>query len=465
MPESLDARLRERRERLEAESRLIRSIYAPGAVQDRHIAEAVARCEGDCAAIRMGHAFHVGNPDIVFSTFVQSLTPEPSPPADVIVPPAPVGTPGDDDTLPDDDTLTCDGCGGDIERGNEYTVADGVFCESCFDEAFTTCADCDRTIPRDDAYSADGETVCYSCHRNRYFSCARCGDSYPNDSAVRRRGRRYCESCAENMGLLDDDSNEFGIIRGRRFDAWPFRRAAGVEYEYLAPRGMDDPARLNRYGEFHDDGSVCGRDSEWGREFAARPATGDAFVRSVRNVCGALRGCRVNKSCGLHVHVDMNDTTPRQRANVCEWWRMLEPLILATVAPSRRLPNSYCAPWRGRDCSDSGERYLSLNTSAYHKHGTFEFRLHQGSLNPGRILAWSRLCLSFVESYKDVPLTTDIEMRYRAMSDRGRVTLFFQTCPMPLSLKKHVVRRMREFAELDAVSGRTPVVNLSRECA
>lgn len=92
---------------------------------------------------------------------------------------------------------------------------------------------------------------------------------------------------------------------------------------------------------------------------------------------------RVDKTCGLHVHVDVRDLSEEQAMRVYErlvtlsrWFRRLVPLS--------RLRNRYCR-WRANNTPDT-DRYCAFNFHAYRRFKTIEFRM-QGNFNPqgGRV--------------------------------------------------------------------------------
>ena len=48
-----------------------------------------------------------------------------------------------------------------------------------------------------------------------------------------------------------------------------------------------------------------------------------------------------------------------------------------------------------------GDRYQSFNLMAYDRHGTLEIRLHQGTLNGTKAVAWAR----FIDAFKQYSAT------------------------------------------------------------
>jgi hypothetical protein len=135
----------------------------------------------------------------------------------------------------------------------------------------------------------------------------------------------------------------------------------------------------------------------------------------VRKVCLALdaHGCRVNRTTGFHVHVGARDRFAEQIGFFKELVRThakFEPVIDQLVSRSRRGRNSqWCQPTEFSDAVDRATtidrvireanpngRYAKLNLTAYHSHGTVEFRQHQGTTNAQKIENWVKLCLRMV---------------------------------------------------------------------
>jgi len=129
----------------------------------------------------------------------------------------------------------------------------------------------------------------------------------------------------------------------------------------------------------------------------------------IAKVVKAIRDCNgtINKRCGLHVHVDMRNFTATGRAKVVASWRNWQTEITKIVARSRH-NNTYCRQiskyeadlWvdqilRGNE--QVGDRYRTLNTTPFPRIGTYEFRLHQGTLNAKKIVAWVKFLVAFAE--------------------------------------------------------------------
>lgn len=144
----------------------------------------------------------------------------------------------------------------------------------------------------------------------------------------------------------------------------------------------------------------------------------------LRRAVGVLSdiGCRVNDTCGLHVHVDVHDLGPAAVRRLLKLWVVHEDAIFA-LAGIRRHRSTFATPvqrqlalnnacYTMRDCFRSIDRYrgaadaghllgrCALSFVAYERQGTVEFRLMGGSLDPDRVANWAVLCTSLVELAK-----------------------------------------------------------------
>lgn len=132
-------------------------------------------------------------------------------------------------------------------------------------------------------------------------------------------------------------------------------------------------------------------------------------------------GAKVNRSCGLHVHIGAADITEIQYANVFKNYQKLELVIDSFMAVSRRANNNYyCSSLRDHNfgcCFNMGDIASELNNDRYHKvnpmawgrHHTIEFRQHQGSVNYTKIKNWVSFCAKLVAWSKNNVLTADVQ--------------------------------------------------------
>lgn len=150
------------------------------------------------------------------------------------------------------------------------------------------------------------------------------------------------------------------------------------------------------------------------------PADETGFAQ-VRTVCNALEaaGATANKTCGMHVHVDVRDLSVEQLKNVLRAYGHFQAEI-DSVLPASRRNSRWAQPlWNNwtrtrmlerienaatvNDLAYAiGTRYSVMNLQKYVRTGTLEFRQHSGTAEAKKALAWARWCVAFVETYKDV---------------------------------------------------------------
>lgn len=168
------------------------------------------------------------------------------------------------------------------------------------------------------------------------------------------------------------------------------------------------------------DASIRG---ENGNEVVTRPLH---ELEELRILLDALKaaGARVNKSCGLHVHMDAADLNIVQAVNIINNYYYLRHLINSSL-PASRVNNRYCqvksyTDLVGRDnwyltldafADAVRDRYVAVNIKAYKRHGTIEFRQHQGSLNFEKIKNWILFLQSLYEWSKTNELRSDVTDR------------------------------------------------------
>jgi hypothetical protein len=136
---------------------------------------------------------------------------------------------------------------------------------------------------------------------------------------------------------------------------------------------------------------------------------GSAGLREVRAICRVLTqlGVKVNSSCGLHVHVGIDDLRFQQLKNIGLLYVKNQLAIDSVLPPSRRsvYDNQYCRKIYLDDIFDSTEDnegldsirggYGVLNFDTGYP--TLEFRQHSGSTDAQKIISWIKFCLCMVQ--------------------------------------------------------------------
>jgi hypothetical protein len=166
--------------------------------------------------------------------------------------------------------------------------------------------------------------------------------------------------------------------------AFKYERAVGIEIECFGPSVEKHLPFWAREGT---DGSVNyeGRRPDWsGREYRLLVKRSELEPRLYR-VCQLLGQHAVNRSCGLHVHVDMRGKTENDALalakHVDRWLYALREYV-----PMSRRENSYCQFGVSRH-----DRYRAVNLVALQKYKTLEIRLHSGTVSYEKIISWVRL--------------------------------------------------------------------------
>lgn len=109
--------------------------------------------------------------------------------------------------------------------------------------------------------------------------------------------------------------------------------------------------------------------------------------------------CRVDKSCGFHVHVGVKDFETAQKAGIL--WFLSEDEII-DVFPMYRHNNEYCMRTQSLlnrqyfDIFELGRHSMINPVESFETHGTVEFRGHSATLNYQKIKKWILFCLSFI---------------------------------------------------------------------
>lgn len=103
----------------------------------------------------------------------------------------------------------------------------------------------------------------------------------------------------------------------------------------------------------------------------------------------------VNKSTGMHTHIDVRN---RDRRKVFSRLVSAQTILFAMQPKSRR-NNNYCKRTKSRDLytAASAGRYQGVNPEAANKYNTIEVRLHSGTVSFDKIVNWVKLLLVIVD--------------------------------------------------------------------
>ena len=151
------------------------------------------------------------------------------------------------------------------------------------------------------------------------------------------------------------------------------------------------------------DASICGSNPV---EVVSPILEGKSGLESLKIVCDTLNeiGASVNRSCGVHVHLDAKNMTIKHWRNLYINYARLENIIDSFMPQSRRANNNgYCRSIALTPrleatilhCDNSEQirsffasRYYKVNIESLRRHGTVEFRQHGGSIDFEKISMW-----------------------------------------------------------------------------
>jgi len=165
------------------------------------------------------------------------------------------------------------------------------------------------------------------------------------------------------------------------------------------------------------DGSLSDRHGV-GMEVVSPILRSEADFAAIRTVSAVLLagGCKINKTCGLHVHVGLPRREHRLPINVLRIYNAFEPVIDSLMPPSRRgSANGYARPTafsaRMSGASDlnalrlayGSDRYRKVNLESIWRHGTIEYRQHAGTIEAEKIIAWATLVLKLTAMANSAP--------------------------------------------------------------
>lgn len=251
------------------------------------------------------------------------------------------------------------------------------------------------TAGRRDAAVESQRGLCGPCKSAGYVFCLK-----PGCTTLAKSPGKYV-FCASHHPLPEASLWRKGIVPagGPPFVNTRSWRSWGVELETYLDRGVNEPAGWrppDGWGK-GTDGSIAPPYPTQSAEFRSPPFFGDkGLTRMVKDIWTIRRAGwgGVNRSCGVHVHVDASGLDEEDHRAIHRFARAFEDQVFELVAPSRR-ENRYCRRLGSR--IDLRDRYRWVNFCALREFGTVECRLMQGSVSPVRIMMWVRLMLRFME--------------------------------------------------------------------
>lgn len=167
------------------------------------------------------------------------------------------------------------------------------------------------------------------------------------------------------------------------------------------------------------DSSIHINNYEYQIELISPPLIGVEGLDNVKQVLEVVAdiGYAVNKTCGLHCHIDAHNLSFDNVRNIAAAWVGNEWVIDSFIPPSRRRRNNYCqkvpASFHEIDylstsisdvrsyCNPNGERNYKMNLQSLNRNNTIEFRYHSGTCSFKKIKRHVQFLIGFVEYYKE----------------------------------------------------------------
>jgi hypothetical protein len=122
------------------------------------------------------------------------------------------------------------------------------------------------------------------------------------------------------------------------------------------------------------------------------------------------RDWTVDRSCGLHIHLDLADDSPEECLRIAYAYRKTYPLWKKFVTRNRAdnsmcgSPQYSCMDIRTfehiEDFAEERDRFEYVNWRAFIRYGSFEIRLYHGTLNAREICNWVALHARFMDAVK-----------------------------------------------------------------
>ena len=134
-------------------------------------------------------------------------------------------------------------------------------------------------------------------------------------------------------------------------------------------------------------------------------------LQKVVNALNSVAGVTVNRSCGLHVHLNCVDLNVKEIQSIYERYANYEEQIDLCLPRSRRGSMHWCKTLkegnniarvkranRKERLADLNGRYYKVNLTQIAHRGAIEFRQHSGTTDFTKIFNWLCFLMQFVET-------------------------------------------------------------------
>ena len=326
---------------------------------------------------------------------------------------------------------SCAHCAEEFLKDEMTEVNSEHYCDGCRDEHLRFCSGCDSYFKAESVTYSElhDRDYCGSCFSERVTYCALCHDQINPESCFRNDdGDAFCEDCWEHRD--EEDHPQYQEYSGSHFTVCRSQRKYGIEIEAMMGEGAEhlSSEKLQNWKQVTD-GSL----GDDGREYVSPILQGDEGFQEIRKFTGVLHGWGyfVNRSCGLHVHIDGRDLGCGDIKKLLKITRYFEPVLYAML-PESRHEGSYSVPlekfpksrfrigakdeealkrlWYGPKGSRRVDlkskyhhsRYYGLNIHSWFYRRSLEFRYHSGTMNDLKITNFIVICQALVDKAKEI---------------------------------------------------------------
>lgn len=321
----------------------------------------------------------------------------------------------------------------------------------------TECPECNHRFCPDEEHTAGGDMCDEWLDREDV--------EFENDGS----GNGYYNGPWREAELLfEGDTPVEGLATGKRYVAFELE-------EEVRPGGSARFTLPEKFG-ITSDGSLRN-----GVEVTFPPSRMDALVENVRMATDALQrgGFGPTARCGMHTHIDLRDKVNDHTflSRLFATFYAVEDVLFA-MQSANRVTNSYCTPLRngwqfydayGKNAADfdfvfykepkslasklrieemkkrkGGNRYNAFNFLSVWYRGSLEIRLHEGCINPRKMLMWAELLNYIIQRVEDGITYPTLRKLLDMPVGPDKLALFGRVFRLPDPLLNHVQERITE---------------------
>lgn len=400
------------------------------------------------------------------------------------------------------DDIICENCNVIIIDNTEMIINNNIYCESCKDKLYTICSSCDDyTNVNGVRNTSNGDTICDSCYEDAYFTCEGCNEIlYSNDNYC---CDGYCNQCCSNHN--NEDSNALDsfersyskntnlFLSNKVGNIIKTKRIFSTEIECYYPdynalenlaESIPDEVGLSPDGSLNNNGV----------EVITPKLSGQKGETLINSICDEMKynTFTVNKSCGLHIHIDAgrklirasdiksDENNPEKLKMLFLFYYIFDDVLLSFMPKSRR-DNHYCMKlskaypdedmyekvlkcktlsqfdelWykdsdkrkikdRKKNKYDN-TRYAGVNFHSLLSNNHIEIRFHSGTTDKTKILYWIQLNCRILDRIiaGKITLSQITNLNLSKMSDKTK--LFFNLIKVSKEIEAFYIERQCKF--------------------